>query len=77
MGLDLGGLLQQLEEKFAARSRGAAVKAKSELVQLVVQMAALDGSLVRAQEPAKGLDAHAATPLRHFLAARALRCWSG
>ena len=52
MRLDLGGVLEESIEKFAARSRGAAVKAKRELVKVVVQMTVPHGALVGAQQPA-------------------------
>ncbi len=49
MKFNLRGVVEQADEKFAAQSRGAAVKAKGELVQVAVQMAVANGPLMIAQ----------------------------
>ena len=48
MRLDLGGVLEQATEKFAARNGGAAVETKGEFVEAGVQMAVTDRALVGA-----------------------------
>ena len=48
---DLDGLLSQSEEKFSARSRLAAIEAKDELIQIVIQMLVPYRALVGSKNP--------------------------
>src|SRR5205807_1527536 len=51
-GGDGNGLLKQAIEQLAPRTRSTTVEAKSELVEIVGQMVAADGTLVSSQQPA-------------------------
>jgi hypothetical protein len=56
---DFDGLLQQAVKQFAARSGSASVKTERELVQVIIQVGGLHGSLMRAQQPALEERGHA------------------
>ena len=47
----LNGLLKQAIEEQSARTSRAPVKAKDELVEIMVQLRRLDRTLVRAEQP--------------------------
>jgi hypothetical protein len=50
-GLNLRGLLDQAVEELTAGSRGPAVEAEGELVQVLVEMAGSDSTLMGAEKP--------------------------
>ncbi len=47
-----GGLLNQAVEQHPARTRGTAVEAEGEFVEVVVYMAGMDSAVMRAKQPA-------------------------
>ncbi len=52
-------LLEQSEEKQATSLRTAAIESESELVEIVVEMVGIDGTMVDAQPPAIKQSGHA------------------